>query len=110
MVFFQLRRGIRLKDFLYYATYLEQCCEISKVTYKDLLIRLNNRNGDSSNFIFGRETKAHETAPTYGSLGINRSLTQSSPSMSKFRTPTGTTTGTMPNFSDSIKSIRAPPV
>lgn len=73
-------------------------------------IKLNKRNGDSSNFILGRETNAQETAPTHGCVGINRSFTHSSPSMSKSRTPTGTEMGTMPNFSDSNNSIRAPPV
>ena len=76
----------------------------------DIPIKLNKRNGDSSNFIFGSETKAHETAPTQGSVGISRNLTQSSPSMSKSRTPTGTVIGMIPNFSESISSIRAPPV
>lgn len=76
----------------------------------DIPIRLNKRNGDNSNFILGSETKAQETAPTQGSDGISLNLTQSSPSMSKSRTPTGTAIGIMLKFSDSINSIRAPPV
>lgn len=73
-------------------------------------MRLNRRNGASSNLIFGRETKAHETAPTQGSDGTNRSLTHSSPSMSKSRMPTGTTIGMILNFKDKDSNTRAPPV
>ena len=83
---------------------------LSKSRNYNIPIKLNKRNGDNSNLIFGSETNAHETAPTQGSVGISRNLTHNSPSMSKSRTPTGTTMGMMPNFSESINNIRAPPV
>lgn len=73
-------------------------------------IRLNRRNGASSNLIFGRETNAHETAPTQGSVGINRSFTHNSPSMSKLRIPTGALIGIIPDLRDRDNSTRAPPV
>uniref|UniRef100_A0A2P2IR56 Uncharacterized protein n=1 Tax=Rhizophora mucronata TaxID=61149 RepID=A0A2P2IR56_RHIMU len=75
-----------------------------------IAIKLNSRKGDNSNLIFGSDTKAHVTAPTHGSVGINRNLTQISPSMSKFRSPTGTMMGITLNFNESIRSMRAPPV
>eukprot|EP01018_Ginkgo_biloba_P011736 Gb_01152 [translate_table: standard] len=83
---------------------------VKNIDRTGIAIRLKSRNGAKSSLIFGRETKAQVAAPTQGSEGTKRNFTHSSPSTSKSRTPTGIIMGKIPNFNDSIKSIRAPPV